>query len=571
MVDNEIPKYAALLRQQYLFRGLSEADIAHVVTRFTRKEWQAGEVVISEGHIEESFYVIFEGRVRVTRQEGASERHLDDLGPGDYFGEEALLFDRPRSATVTALEDLVTLRLEREEFDELLEQYPDMRLNLSATAESRYLAQRVHFKWLGDDEVIYLVARKHVFFLILALILPISLGVAGVVFLGLGFGAVTTTFSWSGIEIGGVLLVIAALLGIWNWVDWGNDYYIVTSQRVVWLERVVIFYYSRREAPMTQVLAVNVNSSFIGQIVGYGNVEVRTFTGGIRMKNMADPHRFAYYVESFQSRAKEQQKRAESALIERELRKQLGLEQPEPAPAVEPAEEPTQPIQPEKRKPKPGGWREKLETFLQTRYERNGIITYRKHLLVLLWKTWQPLLVGLLLVLGTIYLIRSRLLEGAPGAIGVPVLVILGLFYLAAFLWWGYNYLDWSNDIYQLTPDQILDIERKPLGEEIKKSAPLDSILSLEHSRQGIIQLIFNFGNVIMNVGQTQFIFRGVTYPDDVHKDIADAIETLRRKKEEATALRDRQRLMEWFSTYNRQSQILEEQKKESDWDIFPG
>jgi hypothetical protein len=569
MVDNDIPKYAALLRQLYLFRGLSEADIAHVVTRFQRKDWKEGDVVLNEGDIGESFYVIYAGQVRVTRQQGQTERRLDDLGPGDHFGEEALLFDRPRSATIRATSSLVTLQLERDEFIELLETYPDMRLNLSATAESRHLAQRVHFDWLSEDEVIYLVARKHEFFLILSLLLPIFIGLGGIVFFALGVASSIEFFIWSEIEIGVALLVIAVLWGIWNWVDWGNDYYIVTSQRVVWLERVVIFYYSRREAPMTRVLSVNVNSSLIGQILHYGDVEVRTFTGGIRMRNCSNPHRFAHYVESFKSRAKEQLKKEEAALIERELRLQLGLEKPAPAPPV--PQEPSLPEPPSRKPARPGSWREKLDTFLRTRYELNGVITYRKHLLVLLWKTWLPLLVFFSLLAGTIFLFVSRILTTQAWAVELPVLFFLGLLHLAAFLWWGYNYLDWSNDIYQLTPEQILDIERKPLGEEIKKSAPLDSILSLEHSREGIIQLIFNYGNVIINVGQTQFIFRGVTNPDDVHKDIADAIETLQRKKEEASSTRDRQRLVEWFSTYNRQSQILEEQKKESDWDIFPG
>lgn len=569
MVDQDISKTAALLSQQYLFRGLSKEDIDDVVARFIREEWEEGEVLISEGESGESFYVIFEGKVRVTRQEGRTERRLDDLGPGDYFGEEALLFVHPRSATITALGRLVTLRLDREDFNELLEDFPDMRLNLSATSESRHLAQRVHFNWLGEDEVIYLVARKHEFFLFLSLLLPICLGVGGIVVLALGVAS--SVLSLSGIEISAVILVLAVLWGIWNWVDWGNDYYIVTSQRVVWLERVIIFYYSRREAPMTQVLAVDVRSSFIGRILHYGDVEVRTFMGSIRMRNCSNPHRFAYYVESFQKRAKEQQKKEEAAIIERELRLQLGLDQPEPVPEKPPAQPPAAPPQPSKPKPKPGGWREKLETFLKTRYERNGVITYRKHLLVLLWKTWQPMLVFALILSGTIYLFTSGTLTLQAWMRELPFLTFLGLIHLGVFLWWGYNYLDWSNDIYQLTPEQILDIERKPLGEEIKKSAPLASILSLEHSREGIIQLIFNFGNVIMNVGETQFIFRGVTNPDDVHKDIADAIEALRRKKEQAEALRDRERMAEWFSTYNRQSQILEEQKKESDWDIFPG
>ena len=86
--------------------------------------------------------------------------------------------------------------------------------------------------------------------------------------------------------VGGILF--AGVWVVWDFIDWRNDFYILTNQRVVWLERVIIFYYSRREAPLTHVLAVNVFSSWLGRIIGYGNVEVRTFTGSILMKN-ADP------------------------------------------------------------------------------------------------------------------------------------------------------------------------------------------------------------------------------------------------------------------------------------------
>ena len=46
---------------------------------------------------------------------------------------------------------------------------------------------------------------------------------------------------------------------------------------------------------------------------------------------------------------------------------------------------------------------------------------------------------------------------------------------------WFYGYVDWRNDIYQLTDNMIIDIYKKPLGEETKKTASIDNILSLQH------------------------------------------------------------------------------------------
>ena len=568
MVDLEIPRYAALLKQQYLFQGLNDAQLAHVLNHFERVELKAGEQVFAQGEKGDSFYVIFQGKVRVTRMEGRRERKLRNLSRGDYFGEGTLLFDRPRSNTVTAMDPSVLLRLDREAFFELLDLVPSIRMNLSATAESRHLAHRENFDWLGEDEVIYLIRRKHEFFLFTSLIPPLILGLISLPIFVLSFSMDTPFFTTATLVGGALGIIFAVLWGVWNWIDWGNDYYIVTSQRVVWLERVIVFYYSRREAPLTQVLSVNVTTSFIGRTLNFGNVEVRTFTGGIPMRKMTDPKQFASFVEGFQSRAKHQAKEAEAQLIEKELQKRI---QKEKAPIpIEPP--PHKPVEPKpKEKVKSGSLRDILDTFLQVRFERDGVITYRKHWLVLVGKVWMPTTVWLLHAVFSVYLLYLYLFKDGLGISGLPVAVLMGLLFLAIFLWWGYNYLDWNNDIYQLTPDQIIDIERKPLGEEQKKTAPLDSILSLEHIREGIIQLIFNFGDVIVNVGQTKFIFHGVYNPDQVHKDVADFIEVRRRKKQDTDAERERQRMLDWFGAYKQQMDKIEESKKDTDWDLFPG
>lgn len=566
MVDPDISKYASLLKQQYLFQGLNDAQLAHVVTHVERIEKFKDDVIYAQGSPGDKFYVIFQGRVRVTQKEGQRERQLRILNTGDYFGEGGLLFKRPRSDTITALEPTVLLRLSREDFFELLEIMPSIRMNLSATAESRYLALKENFDWLSDDEVIYLIRRKHELFLLISLIPPVILGLIALPIFVLSFSQTSPSLTIAALLFGIFGMIGSVMWGIWNWLDWGNDFYIVTSQRVVWLERVIFFYYSRQEAPLTQVLSVNVKTSFIGRIFNYGSVDVRTFTGGIPMQNMTDPKQFASYVEGFQSRAQRQQREAEAEVIEKELHKRIHKES-EPLP-VKPA--PPKPAE-NKKKPKQSALQYILDTFLKVRFEQDNVITYRKHWLVLIGKTLAPTMVFLMLVILYGLLLYQYLFRDGIGISGLPVSVLAGLLLFAVILWWGYHYLDWNNDIYQLTPEQIVDIERKPLGEEQKKTAPLDSILSLEHARLGIIQLIFNFGNVVINVGQTKFIFRGVHNPDQVHQDVADYIEARRRKRQEVEAERERKRMLDWFGSYHQQHDEIEQSKKDTDWDLFPG
>ena len=106
-------------------------------------------------------------------------------------------------------------------------------------------------------------------------------------------------------------------------------------------------------------------------------------------------------------------------------------------------------------------------------------------------------------------------------------------------MWWGYHYLDWSNDIYRLTPEQIFDIEKRPLGEEKKRSPTLDNILSLDYVPVGIVQLMFNYGTVNINVGQEKFIFHGVYNPMTRHRWISPIIcKPARRKEKKNTSPR---------------------------------
>ncbi|MCI0520381.1 MAG: cyclic nucleotide-binding domain-containing protein [Chloroflexi bacterium] len=565
MSDVNVPRYAALLKQQYLFQGLSNDQLARVVNRFRRVEKIGGEMIIQQEAAGDSFYVIFEGRVRVTRRERSHTRQLDILSAGDHFGEDALLFDRPRDATVTAMGPVVLLRLERDDFADLIREYPEIRKNLSATAESRRLVHRDEFDWLGEDEVIYLIARKHEVFLILSLLLPVLLVIASVPVLAVSFTASSNAAFNVGIVAGIMMAAAGVVWGVWNWVDWGNDYYIVTNQRVVWLERVVILYYSRREAPMTQVRDVGATTSWLGRILNYGTVRVNTYIGSITMVKMADPAQFVSFVEGYRKRATYLKKDEGSAQLHRDVRQVIGLEKPPPADGGARQEK-----KPGRKKMFSGLW-QVLDTFLQVRYERNGVITYRKHWLVLLRKIWQP---GLLLILAftaTGYLLWLALSERAAGLPGGVLALVFAAIYVALFIWLGYQYLDWNNDIYQLTPEQILDIERKPLGEDVRKSAGLGDILTLEHERKGLIRLIFNYGDVIIRVSATQFVFKGVRFPDEVQEDIANYIEAFKRRKASADAEQERTRMRAWLGAYHEENQVWEELQKGPEWDVHLG
>ena len=104
------------------FAQLPSAHIEELLHRFQRIEVKAGDVIISEGGVGDYYYVIESGKARVERLIGGVSMLLAELKSGDAFGEEALVSEARRNATVTMRNGGALLRLDKKDFIELLRQ-----------------------------------------------------------------------------------------------------------------------------------------------------------------------------------------------------------------------------------------------------------------------------------------------------------------------------------------------------------------------------------------------------------------------------------------------------------------
>ena len=104
------------------FSQLPAAHIDELLKRFTRVETRAGEVIIREGAEGDYYYVIESGKCKVERMVGGVSMLLAELKSGDAFGEEALVSEAKRNATVTMKTDGSVLRLGKHDFVELLKE-----------------------------------------------------------------------------------------------------------------------------------------------------------------------------------------------------------------------------------------------------------------------------------------------------------------------------------------------------------------------------------------------------------------------------------------------------------------
>jgi CRP-like cAMP-binding protein len=113
-----------------VFASLDRVDLARLAAHLEARRLSDGEVVFHQGETGDSLYIVTKGRVSVysTATESDTRTEFATLGPGQYFGEIALILSEPRTASVRAIGETEVLRLERDRFLELIGRNPTVAL-----------------------------------------------------------------------------------------------------------------------------------------------------------------------------------------------------------------------------------------------------------------------------------------------------------------------------------------------------------------------------------------------------------------------------------------------------------
>jgi CRP/FNR family transcriptional regulator, cyclic AMP receptor protein len=122
-----------LLKRVPLFAGCSKAELRELALVADELDLREGRTLVREGQAGREFFVLVEGTVRVSRK----GRKLNDLGPGDWFGEIALLANTPRTATVTATSPIRVLVVTDRSFRRVVESMPTIALKVLSTLGQR--------------------------------------------------------------------------------------------------------------------------------------------------------------------------------------------------------------------------------------------------------------------------------------------------------------------------------------------------------------------------------------------------------------------------------------------------
>jgi len=534
------------LRRFGFLSSLSDDELGVWLSRFSELLLPRNEFIFREGEQGNGLYLIEAGQVAAYKKlDEGGDQFLGYFGPGDPCGADTFFDNQQghsmslRTSTQTAL-----LCLARADADELLDSYPRVRADLHNFYARQRKRQLSNFRGKRPDESMLVFDHRHW----IGLVPFISAAV--IVLLAVLAGPTAL-----GVEIPSWIYVVAILgfagVMFYIYTDWQDDWFIVTSKRIIHRDATFeVFNEVQEEAPLESVQNVTTQMhSFLENLLNFGDVIIHTAGGKVSFERVPHPTLTRDVILAEIQRMREHRRVDELSEIRKALKTALTAPADGAAPPPVPPPKPLQPAFTRRVTNLFGG----LQIIPPARLRKDNQTIWRKHVLLLYGDIVVPLL-GLLLLLPLVFIAIFNDFFG----VRVPLLLTLLAATLgtpALIIWLFYRYRDWENDIYILTPDQLIDSERKPFRlEEKVKIVGLGQVQNVRFERSNLLQNVFNFGKVIVQTaGQDGgLVFENIPGPRAVEEEILEALERFKEKQRERERLQRRREFQDWFGEYHK-------------------
>lgn len=549
------------LRRVPLFERLSEENLRRVAQLAEERTIPAGTRLCWQADRGTTFFIIDSGEATIHHiDERGYQRPVGMLRAGDSFGTTSLFLAEPRDATVTAVTDMRLWTIQHADFQQLLAENPLLFHELQIPEAILAKLRAPRYPWMEPGERVVRQTRRHWIVLARSLAL-IALVVFAYVALVLWL---VIRFHWPPKVLLAILpaFILASLAFVWHWFDWYNDYFVVTNRRITHHEQVAFLYESRDETHIERVQDISVRRSGLGRVLNYGDIVVQTAAriGNIAFREAPSPDDLREAIFSELSRVRALRRASQRRQVRQELLSHLAAESPElplqvmadQQVLIDQAED-----YPVEAAPQPGRLVRAMLRLAEmgllprTRIEQADAIIWRKHWIFLLADAAPPFLAGL--VLGVITILGFF---GWPAWLVAlwPTYPFVALFLtLLAIGWFWWQSTDWANDLYIVTKDRIIDIEKRPLFlPEQRREASLGAIQNVTLRIPGPMAVLFNYGDVtVQTAAAGEFTFDRAPNPRGVQQEIFRRIEAFQEAQREAEAARRRAELAEWFAIYD--------------------
>ena len=551
------------LRQAGLLAKLSPDDLRAVLGLVRVRSVLAGEVVVTAGSSDTNLYLLRKGKLLVRLPSKDNRDPVVRAAQiGELLNELAFVSGHPSEATIEAVTPAQLWYIAREDFQKLLRRRPQMRGALAYNAEEqRYVAQRKRFDTQRQGEVVLWFSRRHRWVFARRLGLPLVLLILSI---GSWFVAFQQPLLSTFVPAFSVAsFLIALIIFLWLLLDWLNDYYVITDQRLIHRERILVLYDAQEEVPLVMVQNVTVKRpSALSSLLDVGDVLIETMgaQANIQFDWVSKPDNVATLILEQQARARAEKFAMDRAKLRTELRWELGILPRPPAPeAPKVATRKT-----------PAGWAaQQRKALLRTlRNEllprmrlvrEDDVVVFRKHWLVLVRETLLPASL-LLIYLAALAIIATSTSVLRQFLFGTSALLVVALIGFVLLLWLIWRYEDWRNDLYMISKDQVIDYKRAPfgLGSTTQRTASLSNIQNVSATTKGLLDNLFNLGDVIIRTAgvENELSFLRVWNPRGVQREVLMRVEAYRIAKQEEESNRRWRELSALIGIYDELRQI---------------
>jgi len=556
-----ISEKVTFLEQLEIFSDLEEDELLDLAYITDEYEFDENAIIAYQRDVAENFIMVRNGRL--------FSQQVDNLGvvrdsrsyfPGQYLQDSWLFTPTAHEATLRGAGNGRIYCIERKKFLAYLDANPYLieflRLSenaedIAATTSFDQPSKRAGELKLLPGERIRFIERRSIWLLVLQLLGPLVLFLIWTIFAALVLN-VTGALAILAIALPGVVLFF---FSVWRTMDWANDYFVITDNQLIHHEYSLRGFQVRiNKMPIDQVQSVEIEKpSLVATVLHIGTANITTAAqhGRMRFDFIDNPRKVLKIINDL----REHRRFASEGQTQVDMR--VALEdhfQSEPAlraiglPEAEEEEEKYEEIVPLVYQVA-----ELLVTLLRgifrigsTRIEDGEVITYRKHPFTLLTKIWWLLLLSLILFSLFIWSNETifRYILG-----GLWSLTAIGL---------GWRFLDWRNDVFQVTDLYVFDIDRLPLGfGESKKQAELANIQNVNAARPGFLATVFNYGDVYIETAgaSADITFERVANPSLVQDDVFRRREALKLKQAESARSQRRKEYAVMLDVYHQAQQ----------------
>jgi CRP-like cAMP-binding protein len=526
------------LRKVYPFNLTEDDQLSLLADKCDVVFFKSGDMVFTEGAGARYLYILFEGQIEILKEQNQAIQRKNRLSEGDLFGEDIFLDGHERKTSARAASDTLLIRISLPVITRFFQRNPHIYACFQPLIQTYQMLIKNKQQLDIEQETIRFIGQPHKFYLYikaLAFLLVDLLGCWGIYSL-YALGVLPLSGMWWAC---GLLLALFVFWIIWNFFDWANDLYIFTDKRVINQERSILVSESRDETPLDAIISISSQMNIFGRNLKFGHLFIKTFTGSLRLRNVPHIKETQKYLEFLIEKSHLNQHLDEKKDFEKLVRNRFGYE-------TDNGFEEDEEMHTDRQSFRNSG--SFFRRAFGIKHSEGDSVIYRTHWIILAGKTFIPFFLLLSLVLILIYM-------AANGATILDNQIILGVLTFVSLIllgWWIYRYLDWRNDQYIITPEQIIDVYRRPLGVEDKRAAPLENIQSIRYKRNGLPGLILNYGTVFIKVGNEDFTFDNVYNPLEVQQVLFGYLEQANLVEKRADLAEQQRQLADWMDAYQK-------------------